>query len=155
MHRAFVLALALWLAAPAFAAGNFTWDRAANIKDAAERLAGLQKERGALAAYKFISACYGTHMLASKYTQGLEACIAQDYMLTEVMTSIYARIPAEKRKEMGTVDPDQLARGMSQRVGAALTQYKMTEADGLALKKMIDQHGLPVFAKQTLPKASE
>ena len=55
MHRAFVLALALWLAAPAFAAGNITWDRAANIKDAAERLAGLQRERGALAAYKFIS----------------------------------------------------------------------------------------------------
>ena len=44
-------------------------------------------------------------MLASKYTQGLEACIAQDYMLTEVMTSMYTRIPAENARKWAPSTP--------------------------------------------------
>ena len=155
MLRRWVPALsALLVAASASAnAAAITWDRPANIKSAAERLAGILKSRGAAGAYKFISDCYGTQTLAEKYGEGLEACIAQDYMLSEVAAAIYARIPPDKRKEMGVVDPLDLAKAFSRRAGSALAQYKMTEADGNALKKLVDEHGLPVFTKATLPRA--
>lgn len=146
------VALALGTGAPASPhAASISWDRATNIKGAAERLVGILKERGAPGTYKFISDCYGTQTLAEKYGAGLEACIAQDYMLSEVLAAIYSRIPPEKRKEMGVVEPQQLAVAFSRRAGSALAQYKLTEADGLALKKLVDQHGLPLFVQATLP----
>lgn len=144
----------VWLVSatlPAHAAA-ITWDRAANIKGAAERLVGILKTRGAPGTFKFIADCYGTQMLAEKYGEGLEACIAQDYMLSGVMAAIYGRIPPEERKRMSVVEPDELARGFSRRAGAALAQYKMGEADGLALKKLVEEVGIPIFAKATLPK---
>ena len=60
-----------------------TWDRAANIKEAAERIGLIQRTRGAEAAIKHIDACYRTHGLASAYSAAFEACIAQDYMETK------------------------------------------------------------------------
>jgi hypothetical protein len=135
-------------------AATISWDRAANIKDSAGRLAGILKTRGAAGAYKFIADCYGTHSIAEKFTAGLEACIAQDYMLTEVLAAIYTAMPPEKRKQIGAVDPENLAKSFSRRVGSALALYKMTEAEGLQLKDLVEKHGLPVFAKATLPKGA-
>lgn len=151
----FAAMLALVFCAPvAGHAASISWDRPANIKDAAGRLSGILKTRGAGGAYKFISDCYGTHTIAEKFTAGLEACIAQDYMLTEVLAAIYTAMPAEKRKQIGAVDPGDLANSFSRRVGSALAHYKMTEADGLTLKDLVEKHGLPVFAKATLPKGA-
>lgn len=149
--------VALWLAGSALPAdaAAISWDRPENIKDAAGRLAGILKTRGAAGAYKFIADCYGTHTIAEKFTAGLEACIAQDFMLTEVLAAIYSRMPPEKRKEIGAVDPGDLANTFSRRVGSTLAHYKMTEADGLKLKELVEKHGLPVFTKATLPKAAE
>ena len=151
-----------WRRTPAFAAvtsrGTSTADiRSARIgrgpgpgfkgiADAAERIVRVH-----------LAPCYGRHMLASKYTQGSRPVLRRTTCMTEVMTSIYSRIPAGNAEEIGRARRPAINWRVvcRQRVGAALTQYKMTEADGLALKKMIDQHGLPVFAKQTLPKTSE
>ncbi len=154
MQACLLLTSALAVCSPAHAAA-ISWDRAANVKDAAERLAGILKSRGAAGTYKFISDCYGTHTIADKFTAGLEACIAQDFMLTEVLAAIYTRMPAEKRKEIGVAEPDELARTFSRRVGSTLAHYKMTEADGLKLKELVEKHGLPVFTKATLPKGAE
>lgn len=139
--------------APAAAAPRTDWDRAANIKEAAERLVGLQRQGGALGAYKFITACYKTHMLAEQYSKPLEACIAQDYMLTQIMVRIYERLPAEARKSMHAVEPADLARAFSARVSGVLTQYQMTEQDGLTLRKLVDKDGMPVFLAKTFPDA--
>lgn len=154
MFRRSLLALGAALAlSPAAAAPRTDWDRSANIKEAAERLVGLQKQSGALGAYKFISACYKTHMLAEHYSKPLEACIAQDYMLTQTMVKIYERLPADARKSMHAVDPADLARAFSSRVSGVLTQYQMTEQDGLTLRKLVDKDGLPVFLAKTFPDA--
>lgn len=154
--RAVYAALALVLTASVCAhAAPIAWDRAENIKQAAERLGPMLKARGAAGTYKFIADCYGTHSIADKFTAGLEACIAQDYMLTEVLAAIYSRMPPDKRKEIGAVEPEALARTFARRVGATLAHYKMSEADGLKLKKLVEEHGLPVFTKATLPKSAE
>src|SRR5262249_39364288 len=71
------------------------WDQAANIKDAALRLAEMQRTQGATRAFEFINACYKTHSLSSNYTKAFEACIAQDYLETQVLALIYSRMPAE------------------------------------------------------------
>ncbi len=61
----------------------------ANIKEAAERIGTIQRTRGAEAAIKHIDACYRTHGLASAYSAPFEACIAQDYMQTKLLTRVY------------------------------------------------------------------
>lgn len=138
----------------ALAEARTNWDRAANIREAAHRLVGIQNERGALGTYKFIGACYQTHMIADVYTKALEACIAQDYMLTQTMVLIYERLPAEKRREMGAAEPEALARGLSGRVGTALAQYKLTQAESDALRRLVETEGFPVFFKERFPKAA-
>lgn len=132
---------------------KFGWDRAANIREAAHRLVGIQNERGALGTFKFIAACYQTHMIAEHYSQPLEACIAQDYILTQTMVLIYQRLPPDKRQEMGAAEPKQMAQALARRVGTALTHYKMTEADGETLRKLVEKEGFPVFFKERFPKA--
>jgi hypothetical protein len=93
----FVLAVLLgapMLGAPVAwaAAEKPDWDQVANIKDAATRLAQMQRRQGAKRAFAFIDACYRTHSLSSKYTKAFEACIAQDYLETQVLAMIYSRL---------------------------------------------------------------
>ena len=88
---------ALLGASPVHAAKG-DWDHTANIKDAAGRLAALHKREGSPGVLKFLDACYRTHLLASDFTKGLEACMAQDYMHTRVLATIYAKLPVDQRK---------------------------------------------------------
>jgi hypothetical protein len=71
------------------------WDQVENIKEAATHLARIQQGQGATAAFNFIDACYRTHRLSSSYTRAFEACIAQDYLETQVLTLVYSRMPPE------------------------------------------------------------
>ena len=101
------------------AARDPDWDQVANIKDAATRLAQIQRTQGATKAFAFIDACYRTHSLSSAYTKAFEACIAQDYMETQILTLIYSRMEPEDLKRMGLRRRQMLATTMSRRVGAA------------------------------------
>jgi hypothetical protein len=135
----------------AFAARG-DWDHAANIKDAAGRLAVLHKREGTAGVLKFLDACYRTHLLASDYTKGLEACMAQDYMHTQVLAMIYSKLPEDERKKLGAPSPELMAKGMNQRFVTSFMQYKVTVADGEDFKKLVDKHGFPVFIKAIFPK---
>ena len=139
----------------AVAEGKPDWDRVANIREAAHRLVGIQNERGALGTLKFIAACYQTQMLAARFSAPLEACIAQDFILTQTLAMIYDRMPPDKRKQMGAPEPSQLAAGLSQRVGTALAHYKMSEADGNRLRDLVEAEGFPLFFKERFPKAAQ
>jgi hypothetical protein len=131
-----------------------TWDRIANIKDAAARIGKLQKAKGAEAAYKFIDACYRTHSLAENYTAGFEACIAQDYLQTKMLVEIYERTPPEVLKRFRSPTPEALADTMGKRIIAAFAQYKITASDANAFKNMVDRHGVPVFIAIVFPEAA-
>src|SRR5690606_31425249 len=134
------LGLALAVASPATAAKR-GWDSVANVKDAATRLALLHRREGSQGVLKFLDACYRTQLLASKFSQGLESCMAQDYMHTQVLAMIYARIPDEDRKRMGTPSPETIANSMGQRFVAAFSQYKMSVKDAEEFKKLVDKNG--------------
>ena len=131
-----------------------TWDRAANIKEAAERIGLIQRTRGAEAAIKHIDACYRTHGLASAYSAAFEACIAQDYMETKLLTRIYGRLPPERLRKMGAPTADQLAQAMGRRVVAAFQQYKVSAADATAFQSEVDKVGLPIFLRTVFPNAA-
>jgi len=132
---------------------NQEWDRIANIKDAATRLAGLQRRRGASRAYEFIDACYRTHMLSEEYTKALEACIAQDYMETQVLALVYSRVPPDALRRQGAPSPRLLADAMGQRITAAFANYKMPVSYVEDFKKLVDQHGFPLFYNKLFPGA--
>ncbi len=129
------------------------WDHVGNIKDAAGRLATLHRRQGSPGVLKFLDACYRTHLLASSFSQGLEACMAQDYMHTQVLATIYSKISAEERTKLGAPSPELIAQGMGQRFVAAYAQYKVALAEAEDFKKLVDKHGFPVFLKAVFPKS--
>ena len=133
------------------AAGEPDWDQVANIKDAATRLAHMQRTQGATRAFAFISACYKTHSLSSKYTRAFEACIAQDYLETQILALIYSRLPPETLKTLGAPTPQLLAKSMGQRIGAAFATYDVPVARVKVFKQLVDEHGFPLFFKSLFP----
>jgi hypothetical protein len=139
------------LAAAHDPAQNQAWDQVENIKEAALRLAQMQRTQGATKAFAFIDACYRTHSLSSEYTKPFEACIAQDYMETQILSLVYARTPPEALKKMGAPTPKMLADTMSRRVSAAFGQYKVPKERVLAFQKNVEEHGFPLFFKTLFP----
>lgn len=148
LATAALLALA---AAPLAAKPN--WNQSANIKSAAERLAQLQRARGAIGTFQFIDACYRTHSLASSYSEAFEACIVQDYIHSSLTAAVYQRIPKETRERMRSPDPEAIIAAMTRRISQAFAHYKLPPAEARAFLKLVDEQGLKVFGKARFPEA--
>ena len=161
-HRRGAVARAAVLAAAAVigmsttslvAAQDPKWDQVENIKEAATRLAQMQRTQGATKAFVFIDACYRTHSLSSAYTKAFEACIAQDYLETQILALIYSRMSPEQLKKTGAPTPQMLAESMGRRVGAAFAKYKVTPDQIATFKRNVDEHGFPLFFQSLFPDA--
>jgi len=148
---ALALGLSAFFVTPISAAGKPDWDQVANIKDAAVRIAEMQRTQGATRAFAFIDDCYKTHSLSSEYTKAFEACIAQDYLETQILALVYSRLPPETLDRLGAPKPQQLAQSMGQRVTAAFATYKVPVVRVEAFKKIVDEHGFPIFFKALFP----
>jgi hypothetical protein len=135
------------------AAHDPKWDQVENIKEAAARLAQMQRTQGATKAFVFIDACYRTHSLSTDYTKAFEACIAQDYLETQVLALIYSRMSPEQLKRAGAPTPQMLAESMGRRVGAAFAKYKITPDQIATFKRNVDEHGFPLFFQSLFPDA--
>jgi hypothetical protein len=135
------------------AAQDPKWDQVENIKEAATRLAQMQRTQGATKAFVFIDACYRTHSLSSAYTKAFEACIAQDYLETQILALIYSRMSPDALKRMGAPTPDMLAESMGRRVGAAFSKYNIPSEQIAAFKRNVDEHGFPLFFQSLFPDA--
>ncbi len=131
-----------------------TWDQAASIRGAAERIGRLHRARGAKAAYELIDNCYKTHSLASTYGEGFESCIAQDYLETRTLIQVYSRMHPDALEKLGVPSPQMLAESMGQRISMAFTQYGKSQAYADNVKKLVDEHGLPVFLSIVFPEAA-
>jgi len=133
------------------AAHDPDWDQVENIKQAATHLAQMQRTQGATKAFAFIDACYRTHSLSSEYTKAFEACIAQDYLETQVLALVYSRLPPADLKRMGAPSPQMLGEMMARRVGAAFAQYKVPKERIAEFKRNVDEHGFPLLFKTLFP----
>jgi hypothetical protein len=138
---------------PSLESETATWDQIASIRGAAERIGRVHRARGAKAAYELVENCYKTHSLASTYGEGFEACIAQDYLETRTLIQVYSRMPPEALEKLGVPSPQMLAESMGQRVSMAFGQYKKSQAYADNVKKIADEHGLPVFLSIVFPEA--
>jgi hypothetical protein len=127
------------------------WDQVENVKDAARRLAVLQRTQGATKVFAFIDACYRTHSLSSQYTKAFEACIAQDYMESQILSLIYSRTPPDALKRQGAPSPQMIVATMQRRVGSAFAQYKIPKERIAQLQRVIDEHGFPLFFSTVFP----
>ncbi len=92
-------------------------------------------------------------MLSEAYTKALEACIAQDYMETQVLALVYSRVPPDALRRQGAPSPQLLADAMGQRITSAFANYKMPVAYVEGFKKLVDEHGFPLFYKTLFPKS--
>lgn len=131
------------------------WDQVGTIRGAADRLGRLHRAKGAKAAYDLIDACYRTHGLSSSYGEGFEICIIQDYLETRTLMKVYSRMPPEVLQKMGVPSPDQLAHGMRERVASAFGKYGKSQAYADNLRKLVDEHGAPVFLTHIFPEAAQ
>ena len=146
-----VALVALCLTPASAAPGKPDWDQSANIKDAAQRIAEIQRTQGATRAFNYIEDCYKTHSLSSEYTKAFEGCIAQDYLETQILALVYSRLPPEALKKMGAPEPKMLAQSMGQRITAAFATYKIPVVRVEKFKKIVDEDGFPVFFKALFP----
>ena len=150
--RVLLVSLLVQLAASCPAVAAPDWDRVANVKAAAKQIGEIQAQGGADQAFRFIVACYKTHGLASNYSKAFEGCIAQDFMLTQALALIYARVDPAQLQKLGAPTREQLQQTMNQRVNGAFANYQIPAREGLALKAIVDKHGLPVFFNIVFPK---
>ncbi len=129
------------------------WDRAANVKEAAERLSRLHKAKGSEAVLKFLDACYRTHALASRFNAALEGCMAQDYVHSRVLVAVYERVPEAVRAAKKLPTPGAIAGAMNARFEAVIRQYSVAPKDVEAMKAAFETHGVPVFVASAFPNA--
>lgn len=135
----------------AHAAGDIGWDRVANVESAAKQIGEVQVQAGVEKAFSFISACYKTHGLASAYSKAFEGCIAQDYLVSKTLVQIYERVPKEVLEKNGAPSPEKIDQSFKNRAANAFAQYKRSPEDALALRGVVEQHGVPVFLKIVFP----
>lgn len=138
---------------PAHAIGQ-GWDHKANITDAAKRLVVLHRREGSSGVLKFLEACYRTHLLSSEFTAGLESCMAQDLMHTQVLAMVYSRLPPDRIKKIGVPSPEVIAKSMNDRLVSSFMQYKVTVKDGDEFKRLVNAYGVPIFVKGVFPKSA-
>lgn len=139
-------------AGPALASPKIDWDQVENIKEAATRLGQIQRRQGATKAFEFIIACYKTHGASSKYTRYFEGCIAQDYIHTQTLASLYSRMSPQTLRQARAPSPKDLADAMGKRVSGAFGKYDVPVTEANAFKKLVDKYGFQAFASVVFPK---
>lgn len=150
---AFLVLSCCLLAAPVRAAEP-AWDKVENVREAASLLVKRHRASGSSGVMKFLDACYRTHTLASKYSRALEGCLAQDYIHSRVLVAIYQRLPDAARADPKLPSAEDIAKAVNGRFISIFQQYKITLKEADALKKAIEDHGVPVFLKERFPASA-
>lgn len=129
------------------------WDRVQTIRQAAQRIAVVHRSKGPAAAYKLIDACYRTHSLADLYTEGMEICIVQDYLQTQMVTRVIERMAPGTLARSGVQSPKELRKIMQIRIGKTLKMFDMPPTFGTEVMKLAEKHGSPVYLAVLFPEA--
>lgn len=139
------------VAAPTTSPEGIDWDQVENIKGAAQRIARVQRSKGADVAVRLIANCYKTHTLFEDYSRGFESCLVQDHLQTRILVEVYSRMQPDQLRRIGAPTTQGLVNSNIQRFATALNKYNVKPEYGLHLRKLVDQHGWPVFLKIVFP----
>ena len=145
---AFVLAI---LATNA-AAETAVSDRVRNIEKAAAEIGVIQKKGGSDGAFAAINECYKRELARARaLTPQLEACMAQDVVVSQVTAAVYSRLPAEGRRMAGGEEPDAILRAMTGRVIGTMTRFKVPQDEALVFSGIVKTRGMEAYGRAQFP----
>jgi hypothetical protein len=137
---------AAWLAVIASATAQPALDRAGNVEKAAAEIAAVQVKSGADGAFAAIDACYRRELArAISLTRELEACMAQDIIVSKVSAAFYASLDPEGRRQAGGPEPEAVTRAMLERVIGAFARFKVPEDDARAFNQIVRTRGMEAY----------
>ena len=127
-------------------------DRVQNIEKAAAEIAVFQKEHGANGAFAVIMECYNRELPnATALSPQLEACMAQDIVVSKVTVAFYSSLSPEGRKIPGVPDPDAVQKAMQERIVGIIVRFHVPEEDALAFNGIVKTKGMEAYAHARFP----
>jgi hypothetical protein len=146
------VAFALTILSSIVAARAATPDQVNNVQKAAAEIAAIQAKNGADGAFAAINECYKRELAhAAALTPGLEACLAQDMIVSKITAAVYTRRSAEGLRIAGGAEPDAVIKAMTQRVVGTFVRFKVSEDDVLAFGRIVQTQGMEAYGKQRFP----
>ena len=127
------------------------WNRISTIKEAATRIAILQRDSGPKAVFRSIDDCYKRVAQAAKHGEALEACIAQDYLVSHVLAERYLKLSPAVLEELAGATPEDLMVAMGLRIASATKDFPISFPFVEKLKGQIDSYGHPVYVGIAFP----
>jgi hypothetical protein len=127
-------------------------DRVRNIENAAAEIGAIQKKSGSDGAFAAINACYKRELArATALTPQLEACMAQDIVVSQVTATLYSRISAEGRGMAGGEEPDALLKAMTGRVVGTMARFKVPQDDARVFSGIVKTRGMEAYGRAQFP----
>jgi hypothetical protein len=117
-------------------------DRVRNIEKAAAEIAAVQKKGGSNGAFAAINDCYKRELVqATALTPRLEACMAQDIIVSQVTAEVYSRFPTAGR------DPNAVIKAMTDRVVGTMARFKVPQDEARAFTAVVKARGMQAYGK--------
>jgi len=149
-----ITALAITVIGTAAMADGSPSDRIQNIESAAANIAVIQKASGSNGAFAATAECYKRELLpdTTTLTLNLEACLAEDIIVSQVTAALYSSMPAEVRKMGGGIDPDAIMKAMQRRVVGTMKHLHVPQDDVLAFSGIVKTKGMEAYAHARFPE---
>jgi|SRR5215471_15251050 len=134
------------------AAAQSVPDRVSNIEKAAAEIAVIQSKTGADGAFAVINECYRREVAgATSLTRDVEACVAQDIIVSKVSAAFYARLNPEGRRMVGAPEPEAVLKAMAARVTGAFARLKVPENEARAFNQIVETKGMEAYGRARFP----
>jgi hypothetical protein len=127
-------------------------DRLSNIQKAASEIGAIQKQNGADGAFVAITECYRRELAKAKsLTRELEACMAQDIIVTNVSASMFASVSEEARRMAKAPDPEALKKAMIDRVLGTFMRFKIPVEEARRFNQVVQTQGMEAYGRAMFP----
>jgi hypothetical protein len=127
-------------------------DRVRNVENAAAEIGAIQKKNGSDGAFAAINECYKRELAhATALTPRLEACMAQDIVVSRVTAAFYSSISAEGRRKAGGEEPEAVLKAMNGRVVGTMARFKIPQDEALAFSAIVKTRGMEAYGRAQFP----
>jgi len=135
-------ALVLALFGTDIAAQTAASDRMRNIETAAAEIGAIQKKSGSDGAFAAVNECYKRELArATALTPQVEACMAQDIIVSQVSAAFYSKLPGGSQKS------DAVLKAMTDRVVGTMARFKVPQDDARAFTGLVKTRGMDAYGK--------
>ena len=124
----------------------------ANIESAATEIAQIQKDKGSDAGYTAVRECYDREFPGAKtLSPKLERCMTQDIILSNAASALSSQLDVQTREKTGQGDPEAVTRAMVERLAQIFTRFNVSEEDGVAFNRLVNERGTLAYARTMFP----